>query len=224
MTSHEKYLLKLNDKNIKVRPLNRIKNFSDKILQKCECGNIWEISATAVLRGRRCGCLRSKPRKSHELYLENLHKRSISIIPQEEYRGSTEKINHKCYCGNIWNVSPNNIYAGNTCGCTKEANNILRHKNKKTILYYLKINNLYKVGITLYRKNIKNSIYKRFITDIKHNKIKVEILKIEIFDDGSEAYLKEQDILKKFKEYKYLEEDMKWFSGHTELFSEDIYK
>jgi len=35
------------------------------------------------------------------------------------------------------------------------------------------MNNLYKVGITLYRKNIENSIYRRFITDIKHNKVKI---------------------------------------------------
>lgn len=224
MTTHEKYLEKLNKKKIKVMPLEKIEKFSDKVKHKCECGNIWKISPTAVIRGRRCGCLRFKPRKNHEYYINELNKRNILMQPLEKYQGSTVKILHKCTCGNKWLCTPNNIFAGNTCGCTKDEVNLLRHKNKKTILYYLKINNLYKIGITLYRNNIENSIYKRFITDIKNKNIKVEIIKIKIFEDGSLAYIEEQKILNKYKDFRYIGEDMKWFSGHTELFNEDIYK
>ncbi|MCK5470120.1 MAG: hypothetical protein KAI99_16475, partial [Cyclobacteriaceae bacterium] len=45
---------------------------------------------------------------------------------------------------------------------------------------------------------------------------KIEILKTKIFEDGLEAYLKEQIIIEKFKRYKYLGEDMRWFYGYTE--------
>ncbi len=63
-----------------------------------------------------------------------------------------------------------------------------RYKNKPTILYIVKINNLYKVGIT------QSGINARFNKELKEG-IVIEILYEKVFDDGLEAYSREQEIL-----------------------------
>jgi len=49
-------------------------------------------------------------------------------------------------------------------------------------------------------------------------------LEYEIYEDGSKAYLKEQEILETFKDKRYLGDDYLDFGGFTELFYEDIKK
>ncbi len=54
--------------------------------------------------------------------------------------------------------------------------------------------------------------------------MKIDILKTKIYEDGSEAYLKEQSILKTFNNYQYKGDGMSDFIGYTELFYTDISK
>ena len=68
------------------------------------------------------------------------------------------------------------------------------YRNKPTILYYVKVNRLYKVGVTLYdkRRNISSNILKkRFRSSIKKG-FDIEVLETKIYNNGEQAYLQEQ--------------------------------
>ncbi len=165
---------------------------------------------------------------NHEEYLNQLKDLNILCVPQEKYNGSLNKILHKCICGNEWFINPIVVLSkpNITCGCSKKFNSRMNnrdtYKDNKTILYYVKVENIYKIGITLYKESIKNSIKNRFRRDIKNN-IKIEINFTEIFEKGEIAWDKEQQILKKYKKYQYLGEKI-LVTGNAELFKEDILK
>jgi len=94
------------------------------------------------------------------------------------------------------------------------------YRDKKTILYYIKIkglNNedLYKIGVTLYKGSIEKSLKKRF------HRQEYELIQSEIFKDGSEAFVLEQQILKFNREYRYLGEKV-LKAGNTELFIKNL--
>ena len=88
------------------------------------------------------------------------------------------------------------------------------NQNKLAILYYLSINNgeAYKIGIT------NRSVEKRFSNkDLR----KINIIAVTEYMEGTAAYDLEQQILTKFKHYKYVGKPL-LESGNTELFSKDI--
>lgn len=101
-------------------------------------------------------------------------------------------------------------------GCAKCATSGF-DKSKSAILYYLKVtteNNqvLYKIGIT------NRTVQERFnLTDLS----KIEIVKQRTYENGQEAYDKEQEIIKKYAKYKY-EGPKVLQNGNTELFTVDI--
>jgi len=115
-------------------------------------------------------------------------------------------------------------------GCPKCADIIRTNKNvetyrgKPTILYYVKVDDLFKIGVCVINKGYKdidtNILKGRYSKDI--HKYNIEILRTKIFQDGSEAYILEQRILEEFSMYRYLGVDMKGFGGYTELFYKDI--
>ena len=80
------------------------------------------------------------------------------------------------------------------------------------LLYYIKINNLYKIGIT------NNSINIRFSS--QDRKLFKGIFTWEM--SGEEAWKKEQEIIKTYKEFKYLGSPFLSSGGDTELFTKDI--
>ena len=88
------------------------------------------------------------------------------------------------------------------------------NKNKPGILYYLSINNgeCYKIGIT----NL--SVSERYTkTDLE----KITLIEEIYYENGEEAYIKEQSILKKYKQHQYTS-TKPLTSGNTELFSCDL--
>lgn len=108
------------------------------------------------------------------------------------------------------------------CRTYNNKNSITAYTNKKTILYYVKFDSYYKIGITLYdRKNI--SPEEQIIWRFKRFKDKIpnEILKFKIFENGIEAYNLEQYILNKYKKYKL--NDPSVGGGWTEFFKIDIF-
>ena len=84
---------------------------------------------------------------------------------------------------------------------------------KPAILYYLRINNgeAYKIGIT------GNSLVERFGSDMQH----INVVKIWEYKVGEGAYIREQEILLKYAEFKYTG-DYLLKSGNTELFFKDV--
>jgi len=93
----------------------------------------------------------------------------------------------------------------NCVGHTKEY-----YRNKQTLLYYVKINNLYKIGVTIH------DIHIRF-----NNSDNVILIESWIFEDGAEAFIIEQNIIKNNVKNKYFGENV-IKSGNTELFITDI--
>jgi len=211
------YVDNLKKKKILIVPLEEYINAYTKILHKCTCGNEWNVSPIGVIQGHRCGCISNSIKDTHEVYLKKLSKKNIVIYPIEEYRGSDVKILHKCTCGNIWKVLPLTVLKNNTkCGC--DFINLWNeefYKNKETILYYIKIKGLYKIGVTLYKDSIEKSLKKRFYRQ------EYEVIQTDIFKDGREAFVLEQQILEFNKSYRYLGEKV-LSSGNTELFVKDI--
>lgn len=82
------------------------------------------------------------------------------------------------------------------------------------VLYYLKVNGgqAYKIGITT------RSVDQRFIS--KDLAI-IEVLATTYYEVGKDAFNKEQEILKKYKEYKYTGDNL-LRDGNSELFSQDV--
>ncbi len=180
--THSDYLNKLKTLNIEVYPIDEYINNYTKITHKCVCGNKWEVRPNNVLFGHKCGCTRGITKtSSHQQYLNKLKKKDIEVYPLEDYISNKTKILHKCVCGNEWEAVPIGVLNGNKCGCAKRLN--LRdeafYKNKPTVLYYIQINNLYKIGVTLFKDDINKSLKKRFST----SKIDFTLLQAEVFID-----------------------------------------
>jgi len=222
------YLKKLKEKEIKVIPLEKYIDSQTKILHKCSCGNEWNILPLGVLSGRKCGC-EINPCKPNDWYLNKLKEKGIKVIPVEQYVNTRTKILHKCICNNEWSVSPMSVLNNNKCGCKKRLSyrDESFYKGKETILYYIKLTSkdkvlykvLYKVGVTLFKESIENSMKLRFNKELSF----IEIQKTEVFQDGAEAFLLEQKIINENWKYKY-EGEKVLKSGNTELFIEDIRK
>lgn len=229
MITTDKYIKKLENKSIFVRPLEDYKGSSTKILHKCECGNEWEIRPNSVLSGVKCKCSKTKQKDTNKQYLIRLKNKKIKILPVEIYIGVYTPIEHKCVCGKIFIKEPHSILKGTTCGCkakNKRIYSVKTYKNRRTILYYVKVDNLYKIGLSIWENDLgakENILRKRFGKKI-YEKYNITILDYEVFDDGAKAFYLEKEILNTYKKYKYLSEDMKSFPGYTELFITDIFK
>lgn len=130
-----------------------------------------------------------------------------------EYINSYTKVKIICPTHGEFSQLPDNRLQG--MGCPSCANNGF-DKTKSAILYYLRVTDnaitAYKIGIT------NRTVQERFNnTDLK----KIQVLKTWDFPLGSDVYNKEQEILKLYKEFKYLGEPL-LSSGNTELFTKDI--
>lgn len=106
------------------------------------------------------------------------------------------------------------------CGCQTCAKLDIHKKYfmKPTILYYVYIEkaNLYKIGITINQNPLK-----RFS---KERQLGIKLLWSEKFSNGRDAYYKEQEIIKKYQNYKYTGNPFFSRGGESECFTIDILK
>ena len=221
----EEFNKKLKDKGIKTKIIGEYKDIFVKTKCLCECGNEWETTPQSLMKGSNCGCRHQGPKISHEEYLEILKDKSIEIIPIEKYNTMNHKIKHKCICGNVWSVAPRSIIHRNYhCGCRKLLHEEELYKDKPTVLYYIKIGELYKIGIAMMQKykTKENAIKARYYQDIKLG-LEYEIIDSKLFNDGLEALYEERRILEEFSEFQYNGDKM-LIGGNTELFNENILK
>ena len=108
--------------------------------------------------------------------------------------------------------------------CSNELKNYKAHRiyfDRKTTLYYIKIEKegfpiVWKIGLT-----IKDDILQRFTYDIRKGAI-ITVLHKEIFNNGLDALNKEQLIINSFREYKY-KGDKILKSGNSEIFTNDCF-
>lgn len=227
--THEKYLENLKERNIDIIPIQKYINSNTKILHKCSCGKEWMVMPQKVYRGDTCGC---NYNITNEKYLNMLKAKNIKVGPLEDYKGVKEKILHRCECGNEWITTPDSILQGSTCGCKnkkviRKSRSIETYRNRKTLLYYVTISGIPKIGICLLEryKKPEDAIFKyRYSSEKKNHDIK--IIDYKVYNDGASAYNIEWAIKNRLNEYKYTGANFirgDKGGGESECFNEDVY-
>lgn len=168
------------------------------------------------LQGRGCKkCGGTNPLTTEEFIerAKQVHKNKYDYS-KSKYILNDIKVEIVCHKhGSFWQSAHAHLNGSGCSGCSQSGFNT----SKPGILYYLKITTddnqeLYKIGIT------NRSVNERFrLQDLQ----KIEIVKQRRYENGQDAYDKEQEILKKYKRYKYNGPDV-LESGNTELFTVDI--
>lgn len=197
-------------------------SYTTPIKHKCRfCGDIKNISPKATARnGKGVSCKICAKKKYLELenlnYLEELDIKNIDVSPLEPIKGRDSKSLHLCSCGNKWEIKPYDVLRGIHCyECSGGLHTDRFYLGKETILYYVEISGLWKIGITLFRGDIESSLKRRFNTE------SYKLIFSRIYKNGAEAYYQEQDILESNAGSKYNSGKI-IKAGYTEMFSEDI--
>lgn len=168
------------------------------------------------LQGRGCKkCGGTNPLTTEEFIerAKQVHKNKYDYS-KSKYILNDIKVEIVCHKHrSFWQSAHAHLNGSGCSGCNQSGFNT----SKPGILYYLKVTTddnqeLYKIGIT------NRSVNERFrLQDLQ----KIEIVKQRRYENGQDAYDKEQEILKKYKRYKYNGPDV-LESGNTELFTVDI--
>lgn len=210
--THEDYLEELFEKEIDFEPLETYIDTKTKILHQCIEGHQWCVTPASILAGKGCPrCSRLYSSKTHEDYLKELFEKEINYEPVETYINANTKIRHQCVKGHQWYVTPSDILKGR--GCPHCASNRF-DSEKPAILYYLKVDAYYKIGIT------SRTVEKRFF--LSEDKEKITVLFEKYYERGEYAYEQEQAILKEFADYRIHVPGLLRGAGNTELFTEDV--
>ena len=215
--THEDYLKELFEKEINYEPLEPYVNSYTKILHQCIEGHQWYVKPSNILMGKGCPhcprCPRRYNSKTHEDYLKELFEKEINYEPLETYINTDTKILHQCIEGHQWYVTPSHILKGRgcpSCATHKYSFNL----EKPAILYYLKVDAYYKVGIT------NRTVNERFHTT--KDREKITVLFEKYYERGQDARDQEQAILKEFADYRIHVPGLLRGGGNTELFTEDV--
>ena len=85
-------------------------------IKHLSCGQISITRPFLIELGRRCQIGLCKNGTTHEDFLQKLSEQNPSIIPLEEYQGSSVKIKFQCLvCAQEWEAVPYSILAGHGC-------------------------------------------------------------------------------------------------------------
>lgn len=202
-------------------------------LCECDCGNFREVPSTRLVHGNitSCGCQRkelnkrkrnTKPRISFDEFKKRFEKEDC-ILKCDEWKGVV-KSNIKIFCkihGESSRTSGNLNQSRNDNPCAKcnndlgmynfsTFNNNKELKKKIGYVYYLKIGEFYKIGITLNLDNRLSALKFKSKSEVKL----IQSYKTTLY----EAYIIEQHLLKHFKKNRI---KTKW---STELFDTDVLK
>ena len=121
------------------------------------------------------------------------------------------------------------INKGYHCGCRKLLQEDELYKDKPTVLYYIKIGTIYKIGLAMLQKhkNEERAIEARYRGDIKLG-LEYEIVSHKLYEDGYEALQMERKILQENLNSKYngdkISSPNTCLIQSTELFLENIFK
>ena len=196
-------------------------NNKTKVTITCPIHGDWTQRPAEHVKGKgcpKCGVIKrvDKRRNSSESFIERAKEVHANRYDYNKvvYIKAHSKVIITCTIHGDFEQAPNKHLQKKGCpSCAKTGFD----KKKPGILYYLKITTeddkkLYKIGIT------NRSVNERFtLTELS----KIEIVKVEEFEKGQNAWDKEREILSKYKEYKYIGPDV-LDSGNTELFTVDV--
>ncbi len=188
----------------------------------CPIHGVFEQVALKHKKGkgcRKCGNITRAKNKSqaikqtiiHDFNIKHNYKYDYSLV---DYKDIKTKVKIICPFHGIFEQRPNAHKSGHGCSdCKTGWNNRTTYKDRKTTLYYIKVNDIYKIGLTM--KTVK----KRYSQD---KEVDVSIIKEWVFEDGAIAYDLEQQIINTNIDYKY-NGDPILIGGNSELFEIDIY-
>ena len=177
------------------------------------CGRTKSIHRSTILRKltNSCGCL------AHPLDLP-IGKRFGQLTVVELIKIRERRLwKCLCDCGGPITLDRNRLINGFTksCGCLGGGLN----PNALAIIYYVRIKNPNELPPYLYKIGVTNEL------DLKRrfNKDRIEIMEIErwYFQNGREAFLKEQEMLKEYQQDLYNGPNV-LDRGNTELFGRDV--
>lgn len=132
------------------------------------------------------------------------------------YEKATTKIEIICVIHGKFNQTPSMHKIGNGCPkCAKNKTMSAIYTNNPTLLYYIKINDVWKVGIT------KTSLKERYKKEIKSG-MNIKIIREVLCQDGYKAFELEQIILNSTVEYIISKEDAPIEGGWTETRKIDV--
>ncbi len=184
-----------------------------KVIIGCSIHGDFEQRPNNHLTGNGCTkCGRGRKDLSHTSTTSTFVEYSMEVhgdlydYSEVDYTHNKVKVIITCRLHGSFRQTPSSHLQG--CGCPKCANYGFS-KDKPGILYYLRVGNTYKIGVT----NL--TVNKRFnSTDLTQ----IEVVETINYDNGVDCYNKEQEILKKYKGHKYIGPDL-LTSGNTELFN-----
>lgn len=183
----------------------------------CPEHGVFEQSVTNHLIGKGCSkCCGKNLTKDEFINICNIiHNNKYDYSLVNTY-SNKEKIKIICLKHGIFEQNVANHKSGQGCSkCNLELTYYDKYKNQKTTLYYIKINDFYKVGLT------KSCVESRFKKEIKDG-LNIEIIKTIEFEDGWEAFKKEKHILKETKYLSVTKEESPIKGGWTEVRNRDI--
>jgi len=203
---------------------------------KCKCRTInvggrpclspLEIENKKIIKTQRKAEKKLEKLEDFKLTAKNINQN----ITEYDYRavelilinGKTHAIKIKCNkCGSLLNQRVEKHLAGQGCKqCRSHMHGIETYRGRPTTLYYVKINNLYKIGLTM------SSVKRRFNQE-KNNPLidDIEEIKTWFFEQGEVAYKLEQDIINLHQSIKYdykTNGEILIGGGNSEMFIENI--
>lgn len=169
------------------------------------CAKCGDISSAEAKRSNTTDFI-TKARKIHS---------NTYMYEKVEYNSAKEKITITCKTHGDFKQAPNNHLDGQGCPKCGHSKSPGFYSDLPTTLYYFKIKNVWKIGITT------RDIHKRYPVD-KHL---IEDLITWEFPTGKEAFEYEQNIIKLNQKYAYYgSTPFTDGTGITECFNTDIYK
>jgi predicted nucleic-acid-binding Zn-ribbon protein len=196
-------------------------NSRTKVNILCKKHGVFYQTPNMHLKGQgcpKCGTVRSasKNAKTTSDFIKKAISRHGNIYDYADtiYTVGHSKLDIICPIhGKFTTMAINHLQGSGCPSCANTGFDI----SKPAILYYIydKLENLYKIGIT----NL--TLKKRFSSKFIKDRIKI-IMEKEIIS-GKQAYLEEQEILKRYSKYKHVNRSWpKNKGGYTEFFNKDI--
>jgi len=191
-------------------------NTHRKIIVTCKEHGDFSIAPSKLKMGKGCTkCVKCYSRTQEEYERDVLIWTDGGIKCLGKFKGMNKNTEHEgTKCGFVWSPRPGNIYTKSRCPICVDRKRGGFHSEDPAILYYLSINNgeAYKIGITNRSVEARYTLEEQSIFNI---------VQTWRFDIGRDAYIKEQKILKDFKEFKYVGKSL-LKTGNTELFYKDV--
>ncbi len=208
----QEYEQELFDKELDFIPLEDYKTALEPILHQCIQEHTWKVKPNDILSGKGCPhCYCLSKFKTNEAYIKELTNLNIEYVPLESYVSASTPIKHTCSKGHQWSVRPNHILSRRS-GCPDCANHQLKY-DRVTTLYYIKIGEYYKIGLT------QRSISERFADDRDKP---ITVIFEKSFLDLEEAKVAERNFLAEHKSKRIHISGYLKSNGNTELFIEDV--